>query len=169
MIVVLSSIVLTAVALGFFYAAVTDFKFWKIYNSTVLMLIVGYAPYIFLTFQIRDIWPFPTHFLGAFGAACLLFAIGFVLWQFKLLGAGDAKLMFPIGLYIGWNNLLEFSLCLVFFAFIGTLLIKSPLPFGLSSSWPGMRLDEIKRTGKVPYGVIMVAAVYATMFFDYRS
>lgn len=45
-------------------------------------------------------------FLGL-GAA---FALHFALWQLKLEGAGDAKLMMAVGAFIGWQSMLEATL-----------------------------------------------------------
>ncbi len=167
MIYILTWVFLGLGGVSFLYAAATDFKAWKIHNRTVLVLIGVYVPYAALSAQLGLLWPLKTHIPSAFGAGALLFGLGFVFWQFKLFGAGDAKLMFPIGLFVGWANLLHYSIFLVVFALLAIVLLRFPLPYGLGNTWPGMRLAEIRRTGKIPYGVIMVAALFATTYYAY--
>lgn len=166
---VLAALLLAAAGLVFVYAAVTDFRSWKIHNHTILALIILFALYAVCAVVSPDDMPLPVSLPGAVGAAALLFATGFLLWQFKLLGAGDAKLMFPVGLFVGWNSLMAYAVFLIGFALLATLLLRLPLPYGLSSTWPGMRLNEIRKTGKVPYGVIMVAALFALLSVNYKS
>ena len=105
--------------------------------------------------------------ISALGAAVVLFTIGFVLWMLKMLGAGDVKLMLPVGLFTGWEYLLPFSLGLILFAVIAIFIMKLPLPAGLGNTIVGMRLDEIRRSGKVPYGVVMVTALLGTLYIKY--
>lgn len=168
MIEALATLILVATCLCFLYAAFTDFRSWKIHNQTVLALILLFAIYAACRPHVAISWYPPVHLLSALGAGVLLFATGFLLWQFKLLGAGDAKLMFPIGLFLGWSNMITYAFFLVGFALLTMLLLRMPLPYGLSRTWPGMRLNEIRRTGKVPYGVVMVAAFFAILFVNYK-
>jgi prepilin peptidase CpaA len=104
---------------------------------------------------------------GSLAAAGLLLATGFVLWKLRLFGAGDAKLMFPVGLFLGWPHLLPYAIWLAIFALIALLALKLPLPAGASMTMAGMRIDEIRQSGKVPYAVIMVAALIATIMPEY--
>jgi len=168
MIEALATLVLVATGLCFLYAAFTDFRSWKIHNQTVLALILLFAIYAACEPHIAINWFPPVHLPTALGAGGLLFVTGFLLWQFKLLGAGDAKLMFPIGLFLGWSNLMTYALFLIGFALLTMLLLRMPLPYGLSKTWPGMRLNEIRTTGKVPYGVVMVAAFFAILYVNYK-
>lgn len=168
MIEALATVVLIATCLCLLYAAFTDFRSWKIPNKIVWALILLFAIYAACRPYVSAEWFPPVHILSALGAGALLFATGFLLWQFKLLGAGDAKLMFPIGLFLGWNNLMSYALFLVGFALIAMLLLRFPLPYGLARTWPGMRLNEIRRTGKVPYGIVMVAAFFALLYVNHK-
>lgn len=168
MIEALATLVMVATCLCFLYAAFTDFRAWKIHNQTVLVLVLLFAIYAACRPHVASSWLPPVDLPSAVGAGVLLFATGFLLWQFKLLGAGDAKLMLPVGLFMGWQNLLTYALFLIGFAFLIMLLLRVPLPYGLSRTWPGMRLNEIRRTGKVPYGVVMVAAFFAILYVNYK-
>ena len=165
MIYFLTVLGLLAAAAVFAFAAWTDFTSWKIPNTLVFGAIASYLPYAFLS-QLAG-WVPAGDPLSDLAAAALLFAIGFAFWAAKLFGAGDAKLMFPVGLFVGWPSLLPYALNLVLFAVLAWLLLKWPLPLGLRLTPWGMRISEIRATGKVPYGVVMVAALFAT-FIAFR-
>jgi len=151
----------------FSYAAFKDFFTWKISNATVLAATVSYIPFAVTGLLAGPVLSAKVDPISALAAAVTLFTIGFVLWMLKMLGAGDAKLMFPVGLFAGWDYLLPFALGLMFFAVIALLVMKLPLPAGLGGTMVGMRLDEIRLSGKVPYGVVMVAALLATLYVKY--
>ena len=153
----------------FIYAAFQDFLTWKIRNTTVLAAIAAYVPFAMTGFFAGPELAAKVDPIGALAAAIMLFTIGFVLWMLKMLGAGDAKLMFPVGLFTGWGYLLPFALGLIFFAILGLLVIKLPLPAALGNTMVGMRLNEIRRSGKVPYGVIMVTALLVTLCAKYLA
>ena len=93
----------------------------------------------------------------------MLFVLGVVFWLFRMFGAGDAKLFFPIGLFIGWIGLLPFAVLLVASGSLAAIVLKMPLPLPLQFSFFFMRLDEIRQTQKIPYGVVMVIATLGTM------
>ena len=149
----------------FVYAAWTDFKRWKIENGTVLALIAVFPFYAFAALRVGDTWPLSMNVPWALAAGVVLFGSGFLLWQFRMLGAGDAKLMFPIGLFLGWQGIPPFALGLILFAIVALLFLKVPLPYGLGNTLAGGRLNEIRESGKVPYGVIMVAALLFAFYW----
>ncbi len=152
----------------FMYAAFKDFLTWKISNGTVLAATAAYIPFAATTGLLAGpALAAKVDPISALAAAGTLFTIGFVLWMMKMLGAGDVKLMFPVGLFIGWEYLLPFALGLLFFALIALLAMKLSLPAGLGNTMVGMRVDEIRRSGKVPYGFVMVAALLVTLYVKY--
>ncbi|MFC6657696.1 prepilin peptidase [Roseibium salinum] len=120
-------ICLAASAAFFGYVAVQDFRNWKIRNRDVLILCGFYTVTAFAGLSTTDIalqhYVDPARDLSA---AALLFALGFVFWAFKLFGAGDAKLLFPTGLFVGWDHMLLFSIGLLGFAFVILVVLKSP-------------------------------------------
>lgn len=166
---ILFYILLVLAAIGFVYAGWRDYMTWKIGNRTVLILTGLYIPFAATGVLLGGDFAGKTSVLPALGAGALLLAIGFGLWQFRLFGAGDAKLMFPAGLFAGWDYLMIYALWLGVFAVVAFLALKLPLPAALGQTIPGMRLDEIRRTGKVPYGVVMAAAMLATLYMKYLS
>ena len=151
----------------FIYAAFRDFLVWKISNATVLAATAAYIPVATTGLFAGPVLAAKVDPTSAVTAALMLFTIGFVLWLMKLLGAGDAKLMFPVGLFIGWDYLLPYALGLIVSAVIALFIMNVSLPAAFANSMVGMRIDEIRRSGKMPYGVVMVTALLATLSAKY--
>ncbi|MBP2237512.1 prepilin peptidase CpaA [Sinorhizobium kostiense] len=178
MIASIDIITITSVFL-FLYAAWSDFRLWKIPNGTVLALIVVYAldatlrlmtakqaggALGLLTEEDLGATLFSLNGIGGdLAAGLLLFALGFALWCFRLFGAGDAKLFLPIGLFIGWYAMLPFAMFLLIGGVLTMLALKLPLPLQFAHYAVVIRLEEIRTTRKIPYGVIMVGAALAVM------
>ncbi|WP_246684351.1 pilus assembly protein CpaA [Mesorhizobium sp. B2-6-5] len=154
-------------------AAWQDFIAWKIRNWTVLALVADYA------LLALNRWANPTGagilagtdsaspLQGDLAAGLLLFAIGFVLWALRMLGAGDAKLFFPIGLFVGLYHLFSFAVGLAAGAVVVSLALQFPVPLQYQA-WPALsRIEEIRKSRKVPYGVIMAAAALVAMYLRY--
>lgn len=161
------SIITAASIFLFLYAAWSDFRLWKIPNGAVLALITLYVLGAALRLMMADD-PGATLFSpagigGDLAAGLMLFVLGFGLWSLKLFGAGDAKLFLPIGLFIGWQGMLPFAVFLLIGGIATLLALKLPMPLQFAQFAVVMRLQEIRATRKIPYGVIMVAAALAVM------
>ncbi|WFU47174.1 pilus assembly protein CpaA [Sinorhizobium terangae] len=176
--------IITGVAiLLFLYTAWSDFRFWKIPNAVVLALIALYALSAALKLttaeqaggalgqmmaQDTGATLFSSTGVGGdIGAGLLLFGLGFGLWSFKLFGAGDAKLFLPIGLFVGWHGMLPFAVFLLIGGIAVLLALRLPMPLQLAHLSFFMRIEEIRATRKIPYGVIMVFATIATLALRY--
>ena len=130
----------------------TDFMTLKIQNRDVL-IIFGIGVAYSALFHISDL-PYRT------ALAAFLFAVPFIFWLFKTIGAGDVKLMGSVGFIVGLNNVLLFV--------IGVLLVSLAMLFALRISVqlilvPSALLQRfmaILDQRRVPYGVpISVAAI----------
>jgi prepilin peptidase CpaA len=88
--------------------------------------------------------------------ACIVLAVGYVVFMLRMMGAGDIKLISACALWVGYNNLPDF---LITVGMCGGLLaviiwcLRKALPFMLSpakvSSLPRILCDR----EDVPYGV----------------
>lgn len=151
----------------FLYAAWSDFQRWRIPNGIVLALIAVY--FMSAAIELLKAEDFGAGLFsldgvgGDVGAGLLLFALGVALWAFGLFGAGDAKLFLPIGLFIGWHGMLPFSLFLLFAGIVVMLTLRLPMPLAIAHYSVAMRIEEIRASRKIPYGVIMVFATLVTM------
>ncbi|OMQ46675.1 prepilin peptidase [Ensifer sp. 1H6] len=166
------NIIPLAAVLVFLYAAWSDFQRWRIPNEVVLALVAIYvfgAAASLLTTQDIGATLFSLDGIGgAVAAGLLLLALGVVLWAFRLFGAGDAKLLLPIGLFVGWHGMLPFSLFLLLGGIVVMLALKLPVPLAFAHYAVIMRVQEIRTSRKIPYGVIMVFATLVTLALGYR-
>ncbi|WOS65167.1 prepilin peptidase [Sinorhizobium fredii] len=161
------NILIVATVLLLLYAAWSDFRLWKIPNPIVLALIAVYALHAALQLLTADdvgaALFSASGIAGDIGAGLLLFTLGFGLWSFKLFGAGDAKLFLPIGLFIGWHGMVPFAVFLLIGGIAALLILKLPMPLQLAHFSVVTRLEEIRATRKIPYGVVMVAAALSVI------
>jgi Flp pilus assembly protein protease CpaA len=82
-------------------AGVIDMRTTKIPNAlTFPLMLLGLLVQATVGTGITD---------GLMGLAAA-FAIHYVLWQIKLEGAGDAKLMMAVGAFVGWTTMFEATL-----------------------------------------------------------
>ncbi|MBX4950555.1 pilus assembly protein CpaA [Rhizobium binae] len=151
----------------FLYAAWTDFRTWKILNTVVLALMTLYAlRAVVVLLGSDDVGAalFAASGIGGdVGAGLLMFMLGVVLWAFRLFGAGDAKLFLPIGLFVGWHGMLPFSFLLLVLGIVTLLVLRLPVPRRVAHLGFFVRIDEIRTSRKIPYGVLMVFALLLTL------
>lgn len=100
--------------------------------------------------------------VGDLIAGGLLFVIGFAMWLAKGMGAGDAKLMLPIGLFAGYLSLPIFAILLLLNSVILFILINLAARVGGNGRF-WQRLKRMKREGKVPYALPLVVAAVPSM------
>lgn len=166
--------IIPLVAAAFFlYSAWSDFQYWRIPNGVVLVLVSVYAlgAVIRLT-TTQDIGAalFSLDGVGGdIGAGLLLFTLGVALWAFRLFGAGDAKLFLPIGLFVGWHGMLPFAVFLLIGGILTMLALRLPMPLAFAHYAVIMRIEEIRISRKIPYGVIMVFATLVTMALGHHK
>jgi prepilin peptidase CpaA len=92
-----------------------------------------------------------------------LFALGFVFWALRMMGAGDAKLFFPIGILIGWGGAVTFAILLLPASLAAlAMLVVGRLMFS-EDQGIGRRLAEIRRVKGVPYAVPLFLAAGGTI------
>lgn len=101
---------LVAVSILFLIVCINDFLFFRIEDSLSISLVVLYA----IAYISGDI---NSSILQALSIASLCFAISVVLNHFDLLGGGDVKLLFGIGLFIS-DSPISFMICLSVFSLI---------------------------------------------------
>lgn len=76
------------------------FDAWKFIIPNVLSVAL-----IGLFLVIATASPFPIEWWSHFGAAAVFFAVGIGLYAFKILGAGDIKLITSVALFAGFEHL----------------------------------------------------------------
>ena len=145
---------LVAVAL-LIHIAWYDFKNLTIRNNSVLLLLALYLVWSALN-------GFQT-FVGDLGVGAFLFILGLVMWLMRLMGAGDVKLYFALGLFMGINTAGLFAIFLLIATILFLLAMFIAARAKAETGIPG-RLREIRETGKAPYAVPMcMAAIPCTL------
>ena len=140
-------------------AAIYDAWKFIIPNTISVTLAVLFFPTALLNVTIG----LDVDWLSHLGAAVLVFVAGVAAYRFNILGAGDAKLLTAIGLWVGFSNLLVY----VLFVALGggvlaiALIVLRRLTLSLLVFLPApdrVTLPRILVTNeKVPYGVAIVA------------
>ena len=136
----------------FIWIAICDFRTLKVRNRNLVVLIVIYVATLF----IHSIASLP----GDLVAGVVLFGIGFISWKLRVMGGGDVKLFFVLGLYLGFDGLGPFAVLLM----VVSVLVYSVIRLVGRLAAPdtnGKFLGRIKAMGddhKVPYAVVLIAA-----------
>jgi len=146
--IVMDAVLLLAVGL-LLYIAWFDFWHLTIRNISVLILLGFYVVWAVLGgFQTLA---------GDLGAGLVLFLIGLVMWLAKMMGGGDVKLYFVLGLLMGFANigLFAISLLAATLLFLAALIVSARLKHGGAIL---SRLREIHTSGRAPYAVPLCLA-----------
>lgn len=130
-----------------------DFRKFRVRNASVLVLLGIYAVFAIARGDFQLV-------LQDFYGGLLLFLLGVAFWLAKMMGAGDAKLFFPVGCWVSLHNLFGWSVLLLVCSAVLLALVKVPFPLGMRHLAVIDRLDELRRGKKVPYAVpISIATV----------
>jgi prepilin peptidase CpaA len=138
---------------------------WKfvIPNSISIVVTVDFFVAAFLL-------PIQTHWVSHLGAAASVFAIGLALYRFRVLGAGDIKLMTAVSLWTGFEMLHLFllytalaggalSLGLIFLRYLILTVQLQCSPSVLRS------VPRLLRNGEsIPYGLAIAVGGSSLMF-----
>ena len=138
------------------YAAASDLLTMRIANSVSLVIVAAFLGVALIAgMPLQDVL---LHL--AVGAALLV--AGMLLFNLNLVGGGDAKLLAAAALWIGYDQLLPFLLCVTIFGGVLALLLLAyrrlpaaalPLP-----AW-AVRLHTAG--GGMPYGIAIAAGALA--------
>lgn len=149
----LAALAMVACVGMFLRIAWVDFHSLKIRNRDVLYLL---GPALVLA-ATRD----GAGILADLGAAGLLFALGLLAWLMRMMGAGDAKLYFPLGLAVGWAGLGAYALGLILGSLLLLAVTKAGALFPPGRFRDRLTLFRLRRT--YPYGVPMSLAALVAM------
>jgi prepilin peptidase CpaA len=132
-------------------ASISDIRDRRIPNWTVLAIALLSIPWAFFGAS--------NGILSALGAALIAFSVSFPLYFFRVVGAGDSKLLTVVALFVGLNQLSQFLVLVVLaggaIAVISLLMRPTEAVIMLQ-----MRGKGVFSRG-IPYGVaIAIAGAY---------
>jgi len=146
-------LILTIFPAAMIVAAVSDLFTMTISNKVSLGLIAGFL--VLAAFSGMDLKTIGMHLLA--GAAML--AVSFAFFAKGWIGGGDAKLYAATAIWMGWPNLLDYTLisCLLGGALTIALLSlsKMPMPAVLKKQYWFNRLHTLE--DGIPYGLALAA------------
>jgi prepilin peptidase CpaA len=133
------------------FAAISDLLMFKISNRIPLLLFFGYVVIAVSSgFSVEQV-------AQDFLCGLVVLLISIVLFNFKLLGGGDAKLAAATAFWLGWENLFSYGMVASLVGFLLSLAIVgahfSELPQWLLSMSLISRLAD--KSNGVPLGVAL--------------
>jgi prepilin peptidase CpaA len=135
------------------FAAAMDLLTMKIPNRISVLMVLAFFPLALLAGL--DAWAIADHV----AAGALMLLLGFLLFIPGWFGGGDAKLMAAIGLWIGAENLMAYSLWVALSGGLIAAAIFSvrsiPLPRVLLGEAWALRLH--RHDSGIPYGLALAA------------
>ena len=84
--------------------SVSDIRDRRIPNWTVLAIAALFVPWIFAGTHISLV----SFFISSLGAALIVFTVSAGLYAFRIIGAGDSKLLTAVALFVGVSQLPRF-------------------------------------------------------------
>ena len=129
-------------------ASVSDIRHRRIPNWSVLAIGALFIPWAFFVS--------PGSVLPSLGAGLVALVIGLILYAFRVVGAGDSKLLAVVALFAGMDHLLQL---LVLVALVGGVIALASL---LSRPTRAMVMLHMRGKGDfgrgIPYGVAIAIA-----------
>ena len=139
---------ISIIAASFFLLLVAweDFRRFKVRNKSVLYLLGLYLIYAIARGDFEAA-------LLDLGAGLLLFFIGFVFWLLGLMGAGDVKLYFAVGCWVGLLGISSWAIMLLVCSILMLILVRVQMPLSIRHYMIIDRFEELRNGKKVPYAV----------------
>jgi prepilin peptidase CpaA len=135
----LSTTAISIIALTMFsgllvWAAISDFRRYIIPNQVSLGVLALFPVYVLSA-------PNPVNWQWALVMAGVFFAVGFVMWLTRAMGAGDAKLLPAVMLWVGAKDFTTFMVVLI----AGSLVLAFVI--GVRTALAQMRATERESGG----------------------
>jgi prepilin peptidase CpaA len=149
------------------WAAISDAKGLRIANWISIAIIGLFALYVGLGYL--DLGPKPVAMLGHIGVSLAVLVIGFAVFAFGAMGAGDVKLMSAVALWAGPGLAIPFLLFTsIAGGTIGLIMVTGMLYMkwddgGTATSAVSRFVPSWLRRGILPYGVAICIGALVTV------
>ena len=147
----IASLVLFAAVLV--WGATSDLLWLRIPNWVVVAIAALYPIHVLSAAQ-------PVAWQGALMLAGLVFAIGFALYSFRLLGGGDVKLLAVVALWAGPAQITAFMLSTAIIGGLLAIVATTPLrllfPYMAAATGVDADVRQLMKV-QIPYGVAIAA------------
>ena len=136
-----------------FVAAYNDFKFFKLPNKLILIIIILFFPIGLISYGLETVL---FHVL----TASVVLAISFVMFAFKLFGAGDAKFLTAVALWAGPSQIVLLLLVMGVLGGLLALLHTAKVRYSFMYVFGLMKnkkLEDLAERSEIPYGIAISA------------
>lgn len=145
------------------YAALHDFRHYRIPNWLNLMIFLSFFPVAWIAGMPWDV--FVWH-LAAFGVVFAAMFVVYMLLPSHKFGGGDAKMISAVAIWVGWNHLIEFGVVTVLAGGVlaAVMWLWRTLQIELGVWWHGDATlrKVLSYQLKLPYGAAIAAGgIYA--------
>jgi prepilin peptidase CpaA len=146
------------------YAALSDMSRLIIPNWVSIALAVIFPVFALITGA--PLMSVGLHVLFGFG----VLAVGFVLFQFNIIGGGDAKLLAAVSIWTGLTAFMPFILWTAIAGGVMALALLTARQLIPAGTYPAFVDHLLKKQNGIPYGVaIMIGALMAIPSLPYLS
>jgi len=143
-------------------SCVSDVRALRIPNTYVLVILGAFVPAFALSPESFGLWWHP------FAAAAIFLVITYVMFVYRMLGAGDAKMGAALALWVGLPGLMAY---VMYMAIVGgvlgvaSLIIRKRKPF--KNPREGGWVATVQAGGNaVPYGIAITAGAWGAMLHN---
>jgi len=146
------------------YAALSDMSRLIIPNWVSIALAVIFPAFALIAGA--PLMSVGLHVLFGFG----VLAVGFVLFQFNIIGGGDAKLLAAVSIWTGLTAFMPFILWTAIAGGVMALALLTARQLIPAGTYPAFVDHLLKKQNGIPYGVaIMIGALVAIPSLPYLS
>lgn len=143
-------------------SCVSDVRRLRIPNSYVIAVLVAFVAAYAVSPESFGVWWHP------FAAGAVFLVITYVMFAYRMLGAGDAKMGAALALWVGLPGLMAYVMYMAIAGGVvgaASLLIKKRKPF--KNPREGGWIATVQSGGNaVPYGIAITVGAWGTMFHN---
>lgn len=143
-------------------SCISDVRALRIPNTHVIFILAAFVPAFVLAPENFGLWWHP------FAAAAVFLVITYVMFVYRMLGAGDAKMGAALALWVGLPGLLPYVMYMAIAGGvlgIASIIIRKRKPF--KNPREGSWVATVQAGGNaVPYGIAITVGAWGAMLHN---